>query len=647
MEFTVKLFVDFLNKLIVLDKDSRARIDAAYRMLQDRDKAEADEWEAACTSAQKKALSQSDKIKSMLIDFRSQTGQIASSNISDRAEVLSRLEACKKALALIYSAENNIEKKDAYQAGKEGCASKPSLAVDEILQGKIDFSALAYKVNTTLGQGRRKDADAACTLCYSTCRAAEEVLKQEISALRDKISQTLDTVHVSYTKHGEPLEQRIEAGWNSAMEELNTLEGGFAVQYKDSRSETERLSAARSADLKQRLDALANAFFKEFPPQELADEYARIYSLEPSYDAYVCCSEMPQNVYISTLEYILHPLGLSEYTKAFLNKYYYFMYRDGRLCVPYCTSFSAEFNYLFRFHGSERAQVVKDACDLGMRLFMMLPPGKVNFTFIDPVTLGESFAMFTRLVDVDDRTSEVINGKIWSAPADIENKLKIMTDHISNVTQRYLQGKYDNIYEYNRVAEQNAEAYQVLMLMDFPAGLTDQSLKYLEQIVTSGPKCGVFTILYRNETQYNKASERSCPLISNIESSLRPFDYYVEGGQVCLADVAVKRQLSIWHRLTPPSQKQLDEIIPIIKKGIKTADKVVIDIEKVKDAETTGTTQDGIRIPIGIHGANEVQYLTLGVGGSHHALIAGVAGSGKSSLLHTITVRNSIFTAAS
>ena len=70
---------------------------------------------------------------------------------------------------------------------------------------------------------------------------------------------------------------------------------------------------------------------------------------------------------------------------------------------------------------------------MGMRLFMMLPPGKLNFTFIDPVTLGESFAMFTRLVDVDDRTSEVINGKIWSSPTDIEQKLKVMTDHISNV----------------------------------------------------------------------------------------------------------------------------------------------------------------------------------------------------------------------
>ena len=66
---------------------------------------------------------------------------------------------------------------------------------------------------------------------------------------------------------------------------------------------------------------------------------------------------------------------------------------------------------------------------------------------------------------------------------------------------------------------------------------------------------------------------------------------------------------------------------------------IITKIEEQKNPVNANTTKDGIRIPIGIHGANEVQYLTLGVGGSHHALIAGVAGSGKSSLLHTIILR--------
>ena len=315
------------------------------------------------------------------------------------------------------------------------------------------------------------------------------------------------------------------------------------------------------------------------------------------------------------------------------------MYRGDKISIPFCVSFGPEFNYLFRFNEEGRITVVNNACDLGMRLFMMLPPGKLNFTFIDPVRLGESFAMFTRLVDVDDRTSEVINGKIWSSPADIESKLKIMTDHISNVTQRCLQGKFNNIYEYNRVAEQNAEAYQVIMLMDYPAGLTDQSLKLLEQIVTSGPKCGVFTIIYRNESQYKKVNERSYPLIANIETNFRVFDYIDRNRKITYSEDKVKEKPLLWKGLALPSQTQMDKIIATLKKGIKNAEKVVIGIEKVEDADTTNTTKDGIRIPIGIHGANEVQYLTLGVGGSHHALIAGVAGSGKSSLLHTIILR--------
>lgn len=352
-----------------------------------------------------------------------------------------------------------------------------------------------------------------------------------------------------------------------------------------------------------------------------------------------CYNEMPRNIHISSLEYDISHLDLCDYTKSLLNKNYYFMYRGDKISIPFCVSFGPEFNYLFRFNEEGRITVVNNACDLGMRLFMMLPPGKLNFTFIDPVRLGESFAMFTRLVDVDDRTSEVINGKIWSSPADIESKLKIMTDHISNVTQRCLQGKFNNIYEYNRVAEQNAEAYQVIMLMDYPAGLTDQSLKLLEQIVTSGPKCGVFTIIYRNESQYKKVNERSYPLIANIETNFRVFDYIDRNRKITYSEDKVKEKPLLWKGLALPSQAQMDKIIATLKKGIKNAEKVVIGIEKVEDADTTNTTKDGIRIPIGIHGANEVQYLTLGVGGSHHALIAGVAGSGKSSLLHTIILR--------
>lgn len=639
MEYTSKLFVDFLKKLIVFDKDSQSAIQVASRVKNDRDAGEKNEWDRVRTTAEQQAKNFSSKVQSIITDFQKQMDNVLSRDIGDKTATFNRLQKCKEALVLISSAEKSITHKDVYESNKNGSSQQMSISIEDIINGKFDFVSMAYDLNEALKGSRKREATRSCASFYNTCRAAEAMLNQEIIALRGSIVQNRDSLHQNYTNVASSSHQKVSSEWDSAMNALIATAGKFVQQRAASFAETEKVFAGSDDVLRQRLGKLVDTFHTQFPPQEFADEYARLYSLEPSFEHYDCYKEMPRNVHISTLEYDISALGLSDYTKAFLDRYYFFLYRDNKLCIPYCASFGSEFNYLFKFNGEGRQNVVKNACDLGMRLFMMLPPGKLNFTFIDPVTLGESFAMFTRLVDVDDRTSEVINGKIWSAPSDIEQKLKIMTDHISNVTQRCLQGKYDNIYEYNRVAEQNAEAYQVLMLMDFPAGLTDQSLKLLEQIVTSGPKCGVFTVIYRNESQYKKISERSYPLITNIETSFQVFNFNDNCTQITYSGEKVKDKALLWSNLQLPSNNQMNQIIATLKKGIKNADKVVIGIDKVSNAETTETTKDGIRIPIGIHGANEVQYLTLGVGGSHHALIAGVAGSGKSSLLHTIILR--------
>ena len=639
MEFTKKLFIDFLKKLIAFDKDSCSTIDVASRVVKERDYEEKNEWSKVRSSAEQKAKSYASKADSIVSDFQKQVDGVLSRDFGEKSGIFARLQKCKEQLALVSSAEKSITDNATYLAETGNASVASDISIDDLLQGKVDFVTKAYEVNEILNSSKKKGAAKACSSFYSLCRIAENLLNQEIVSLRSMIVQNRDALHSNYSNVGSESHEQMTANWATANQGLEETAHIFAAQRHSSRQETNKVYSSSSDILRQRLGKLVDGFCRQFPPKELADEYMRIYALEPSYEKYECCGEMPRNVHISSLEYDITPHGLSDYTRSFLSRYYPFMYRGSKISIPYCASFGHEFNYLFRFNGDGRQKVVKDACNLGMRLFMMLPPGKLNFTFIDPVTLGESFAMFTRLVDVDDRTSEVINGKIWSAPADIEEKLKIMTDHISNVTQRCLQGKFDNIYEYNRVAEQNAEAYQVIMLMDFPAGLTDQSLKLLEQIVNSGPKCGVFTIIYRNESQYKKVSERSHPLISNIETSFQKFDYSSNGVNISCSGDTVKDKALLWHGLPLPSQTQMDGIIAILKKGIKNADKVVIGIEKVSDAESTCTTKDGIRIPIGIHGANEVQYLTLGVGGSHHALIAGVAGSGKSSLLHTIILR--------
>lgn len=639
MEYTSELFVDFLKNLIAFDKECKSIIDISEIIVNDRSSNEKKEWASVKDNYESKVQSFSAQKTLLIDDCKRKIGNVIDQDVSAKNDIFARLQKCKEALAVISSIEKSNTNKCKHESTTKSQSIDSGLSLDEVLSEIDNLVSIAYDVSTAISNGRKREIANKSGKLYSMCHIFEGILNNEISKLRTSIVTNTEVLHSNYDSIVAEGYQDIAAARNEILSTFEDMTAEFITQREKSKSETKKIMLSSTEDRHTKINKLIDRFCSRFPPKTFVDEYSRIYSIEPSFTHYVCVKEMPRNIFISTLEYDISQLELCDFTKEFLDKYYYFMYRGGKLIIPHCAQFSSKFNYIFKFNGEGRANVVKDACNMGMRLFMMLPPGKINFTFIDPVTLGESFAMFTRLVDVDDRTSEIINGKIWSSPSDIEDKLKIMTNHISNVTQRCLQGKYDNIFEYNQVAEQNAEAYQILMFMDYPAGLSDQSLKLLEQIVTSGPKCGVFTVIYRNESQYKKISERSHPLIKNIEDNFQVFNYSAHATQIMCTNESVKHQQFLWSGIKMPNTERMDEIIATLKKGIKSADKVVIGIEKVDKAESTSTTKDCIRIPIGIHGANEVQYLTLGVGGSHHALIAGLTRSGKSSLLHTIIMR--------
>ena len=642
MQYTLKLFIEFLEKLIEFDSDLRSAEETLSQARLEQSNREKNEWHTLQFLSQQEAKKYVLRIDSFLSNTRDEIRNILNCNLSDKAVYFTRIQKCKEILALIRGLEEEIIDKTAYNAcgscNVDATYNHNNITVDMLLQGDFDFVAMADAVNDALQSGDRQRLVAICSNFYNTCRAAEVVLSSDIFRCRAIIMEDFSSLLDNYTKVYSKNHEGILSMWNSGIEMLHCIACNFADKRDSIVNSTNNNEKAAVDEFKHTIKEKTENFCEIFPPKEFIEEYMRIYAAEPSYEKYDCCSEMPRDIHLGTIEYSLSKssIKLSAYTQALLNRFYPFIYRGDKLCFPYSITLNSGFNYLFRFTDRGRQHVVNDACELGMRLFMMLPPGKLNFTFVDPVRLGESFAVFTRLVEIDGRTSKVINGKVWSSPTDIESKLKIMTDHISNVTQRCLQGKYGSIYEYNIIADQNAEAYQVLMLMDFPAGFTEQSLKLLEQIVTSGPKCGVFTIMYHNESQYKKISERSYPIIANIEASLEAFDYSNDRTYITIPNFVFRNQQFLWWKFPMPTQLQMDIIIATLKKGINNAEKVVIGIEKVHNAEMSSTTQYGIKIPIGVHGANEIQYLTLGVGGSHHALIAGVAGSGKSSLLHTI-----------
>ena len=60
-----------------------------------------------------------------------------------------------------------------------------------------------------------------------------------------------------------------------------------------------------------------------------------------------------------------------------------------------------------------------------LRLLTAMPPGKVRFTIIDPVGLGENFSAFMHLADFDE---QLVASRIWTDTGHIEQRLADLTE---------------------------------------------------------------------------------------------------------------------------------------------------------------------------------------------------------------------------
>ena len=117
----------------------------------------------------------------------------------------------------------------------------------------------------------------------------------------------------------------------------------------------------------------------------------------------------------------------------------------------------------------------------------------------------------------------VIDTKIWADEKEIEVRLKSIVGHMADVIQRCLQGRYDNIMDYNKEAGINAEPLRFLMIMDFPENFTDKSISCLESIINNGSKTGVYTIIAANKTEIKRQGYMLYTQESTREGKMRFF----------------------------------------------------------------------------------------------------------------------------
>ncbi len=302
----------------------------------------------------------------------------------------------------------------------------------------------------------------------------------------------------------------------------------------------------------------------------------------------------------------------------------------GAFSLPAELSFPAHGSLMIHTDRLGRPAALETLQMVITRLLTTLPPGRVKFTIIDPVGLGQNFAGFMHLADYDE---SLVSSRIFTDHEQIEKRLADLTEHMETVIQKYLRNEFATIDDYNAQAGELAEPYRFLVIADFPVAFQGDSFRRLASIATSGPRCGVYTLIVRDSRQTlpsgSHVDEVEAHSVNLIHNTNNVFFWRDE----------IFRQFPL-KLDPPPSEADLTKIMHIVGQGAKQANRVEVPFETIapqspEDFWSLSSSAE-MRVPIGRMGATRLQQLKLGKGVAQHTLIAGKTGSGKSTLLHAI-----------
>ncbi len=401
--------------------------------------------------------------------------------------------------------------------------------------------------------------------------------------------------------------------------ELSDAEGRFAAKTSAATAKRDELWQKLSADWHAGLAEVAGVC------RELADFGARRFPPWPDVAKpdYPLPTEVPPGVRFGEFDVDLYALPDGMPFDPNLNP------ADPlKALVPAYLPFPDNCSVLLKAQDEGRPAAVNALQSMMLRFLTGLPPGKVRFTIIDPVGLGENFAAFMHLADADEK---LVTSRIWTEPPHVEQRLADLTEHMENVIQKYLRNQYKSIEEYNQAAGEVAEPYRVLVIANFPTNFTPDAARRLVSIMSSGPACGVCTLV-SVDTKATMPRDFRLADLEQVAFNLTWADNDFRPTDPNLAAFPLKTD-------APPPPETIAGVVRRVGQGSVEAARVEVPFDYIMppaDKVWDASAAKGFDVPIGRAGATRRQMLSLGRGTAQHALVAGKTGSGKSTLLHAL-----------
>src|SRR5205807_600083 len=97
------------------------------------------------------------------------------------------------------------------------------------------------------------------------------------------------------------------------------------------------------------------------------------------------------------------------------------------ISLPLVLRYPQQGSIVFETAKSGNERVFAALNNIIFRLLATSPAGKLSFTIIDPVKLGQNFATVMHLADYEEN---LINGRIWTQPNQIDEQLAGLNEHM-------------------------------------------------------------------------------------------------------------------------------------------------------------------------------------------------------------------------
>lgn len=293
--------------------------------------------------------------------------------------------------------------------------------------------------------------------------------------------------------------------------------------------------------------------------------------------------------------------------------------------------------FLTKGAGKQAAlEAMQSAC---LRLLATFAPGDLQFTFIDPVGLGNNVAGFMKL-------SELVRGaKAWTEADQIRRQMEDLTAHMEMVFQKYLTNEYKTIDDYNVKAGLVAEPYRFLVVANFPVNFTEDTANRLLSIASNGPRTGVHIIAVVDSEQVGGDRIRGFELNELLRTStvveMNDFgEWNIRELSQMIPNAKNSRIGNFVLTLDklPSVQLMNEQIIqPINQFTDRIRDRVRVEFPEIAVKQPwQAESQKGLSAPVGRLGAQDILRFDIGKAAAQHALVAGKTGMGKSNLLHVI-----------